>query len=169
MCLGCSFCRPCLSQYVTMAIKENMAAPNITCPDARCPKNDRGARHRVSMSTLGMQWAAPLNRISSQEVELLVEPSTLQLFRKLKLEYDVDRDPWRAWCPTANCDTICHLSRDQGGVPTSASAHSLASRGSQSRLVSQAHKSPQVSIAQCNYRLASHAKSHTMVLRNCRM
>lgn len=134
---GCSFCRPCLSTYLTYAVRENMNVPHIECPDSDCPRSKRPlaadvltasgrkasttAIRRHVLTALGQHKSSSSSNLvgdrnldnvfSAQEVQLLVDEITFELFKKLKVEYEVDRDPCRVWCPKANCDTICVVTK----------------------------------------------------------
>lgn len=59
------------------------------------------------------------NPISHNEIQTLVDDKTFALYNKLILEMEVERDPSRTFCPTANCDNICLIMK-QSQVLTSA-------------------------------------------------
>ncbi|KAI1301276.1 E3 ubiquitin-protein ligase [Halotydeus destructor] len=120
---GCKFCKNCLKSYVTVAIKENLVTPNLNCPDAKCPKASNSIKkhstfslHRVIShpkisSSTSVSYLDVHNIISSEEIEMLTDETMFGLYKKLKIEFEVDQDPDRVWCPEPNCDTVCVLSK----------------------------------------------------------
>ncbi|NXJ17166.1 R144B ligase, partial [Dicrurus megarhynchus] len=92
---SCIFCTACLKQYMELAIQEGCGSP-ITCPDMVC-----------------------LNHGTLQEAEIacLVPVDQFQLYKRLKFEREVHLDPQRTWCPTADCQTVCHISPSESGAP----------------------------------------------------
>ncbi|RMC16198.1 hypothetical protein DUI87_08412 [Hirundo rustica rustica] len=85
----------CLKQYMELAIQEGCGSP-ITCPDMVC-----------------------LNHGTLQEAEIacLVPVDQFELYKRLKFEREVHLDPQRTWCPTADCQTVCHIAPSESGAP----------------------------------------------------
>ncbi|RWS01722.1 putative E3 ubiquitin-protein ligase RNF144A-B-like protein [Dinothrombium tinctorium] len=110
---GCVFCKQCLSQYLTVNIKENNGVKFLNCPDANCPALQRNSKSKNGFKS---------NLISRTEIEMLVEKPVFELYRKFKLDWEVDSDPNRTWCPTPNCDYICVITK-----PTITSLNSSSS------------------------------------------
>ncbi|XP_022442457.1 E3 ubiquitin-protein ligase RNF144B isoform X4 [Delphinapterus leucas] len=91
----CIFCTACLKQYMQLAIREGCGSP-ITCPDMVC-----------------------LNHGTLQEAEIacLVSVDQFQLYQRLKSEREVHLDPYRTWCPVADCQTVCPVASSEPGQP----------------------------------------------------
>ncbi|XP_059879553.1 E3 ubiquitin-protein ligase RNF144B isoform X1 [Delphinus delphis] len=91
----CIFCTACLRQYMQLAIREGCGSP-ITCPDMVC-----------------------LNHGTLQEAEIacLVSVDQFQLYQRLKSEREVHLDPYRTWCPVADCQTVCPVASSEPGQP----------------------------------------------------
>lgn len=133
---GCSFCRSCLSQYLTTCIRENMNVPFLSCPSADCPQiqhksvvksQSTSAMKQVLSRTFTFFTQYPLNGVSNgggrgvegmienqfsrPEIEMLVDEKCFDLFLKLKTEYEVEIDPHRTFCPSVDCENICIISK----------------------------------------------------------
>ncbi|XP_040501030.1 E3 ubiquitin-protein ligase RNF144B isoform X3 [Ursus maritimus] len=91
----CLFCTACLKQYLQLAIREGCGSP-IACPDTVC-----------------------LNHGTLQEAEIacLVPVDQFQLYQRLKFEREVHLDPYRTWCPVADCQTVCPVASSDPGQP----------------------------------------------------
>nr|KAF6444986.1 ring finger protein 144B [Molossus molossus] len=91
----CIFCTACLKQYMQLAIRDGCGSP-ITCPDMVC-----------------------LNHGTLQEAEIacLVPVDQFQLYQRLKFEREVHLDPYRTWCPVADCQTVCPVASGDPGQP----------------------------------------------------
>eukprot|EP00096_Caligus_rogercresseyi_P010392 TRINITY_DN3773_c0_g1_i1.p1 TRINITY_DN3773_c0_g1~~TRINITY_DN3773_c0_g1_i1.p1 ORF type:complete len:587 (-),score=168.11 TRINITY_DN3773_c0_g1_i1:831-2591(-) len=86
---GCSsYCRDCIVQYLTFEILEG--AYEISCPDAECEKE---------------------GVIAPEEIEKIIGRELFDKHMAYRLNAEVAMDPNRAWCPSAGCDTICHICR----------------------------------------------------------
>lgn len=124
---GCSFCRPCLSQYLMTCVRDNMNVPFLSCPSADCPKIQFKSAVK-SQSTSAMKQVLSLtftnlihdsansgsnfdNKFSRQEIEMLVDEKCFDLYLKLKTEYEVEMDPNRTFCPSVDCENICIISK----------------------------------------------------------
>ncbi|CAG2175607.1 unnamed protein product, partial [Oppiella nova] len=64
----------------------------ITCPDGSCPEYENKS-----------------NLISAREIQLLVSTDVYDSYKRYRLNWMVERDPTRTWCPTPNCETVCHI------------------------------------------------------------
>jgi len=95
---GCSFCRDCMQQYIIFEVMEG--AYDISCPDPGCP-------------TQGV--------LNQQQMELLTDKELMDKHRTFRLNTEVSLDAARTWCPSAGCDTICHIcaGTKSQGVPVS--------------------------------------------------
>lgn len=188
----CSFCQPCLTEYLSTNIRENNPnLPFLTCPDANCPMVTRGNHNRTngggssqqlsggsaggtsgagvkallnrtlnsllynmnmndeqtgdsagggsSTATAGAEvTVAPAavtssftpssrsggNTFSPQEIRMLVDEKTFRTYIRLKTMIEVERDPYKAFCPTPNCDNICLISKPQKVTITSSLSNS---------------------------------------------
>ncbi|XP_066124403.1 E3 ubiquitin-protein ligase RNF144B isoform X1 [Saccopteryx bilineata] len=91
----CIFCTACLKQYMQLAIREGCGSP-ITCPDMVC-----------------------LNQGTLQEAEIacLVPVDQFQLYQQLKFKREVHLDPYRTWCPVADCQAVCPVVSGDPGQP----------------------------------------------------
>ncbi|XP_064279344.1 E3 ubiquitin-protein ligase RNF144B isoform X2 [Passer domesticus] len=47
----------------------------------------------------------------------LVPVDQFELYKRLKFEREVHLDPQRTWCPTADCQTVCHITPSESGAP----------------------------------------------------
>merc|ERR1719225_1612633 len=83
---GCAFCRECLRQYITFEVMEG--AYDISCPDPHCP-------------TQGV--------LNQTQMEILTDKHLMEKHRTFRLNTEVSLDANRTWCPSAGCDTICHI------------------------------------------------------------
>lgn len=91
---GCAFCKDCLRQYITFEVMEG--AYDISCPDPNCPS--QGVLNQTQM-------------------EILTDKQLMEKHRTFRLNTEVSLDANRTWCPSAGCDTICHIctgSKSQG-------------------------------------------------------
>jgi len=95
---GCSFCRDCMQQYITFEVMEG--AYDISCPDPDCP-------------TQGV--------LNQHQMEHLTDKDLVDKHRTFRLNTEVSMDAARTWCPSAGCDTICHIcaGTKSQGVPVS--------------------------------------------------
>jgi len=95
---GCAFCRDCMQQYITFEIMEG--AYDISCPDPACP----------------IQGV-----LNQQQMESLTDKELVEKHRTFRLNTEVSLDAARTWCPSAGCDTICHIcaGTKSQGVPVS--------------------------------------------------
>jgi len=95
---GCSFCKECMQQYIAFEVMEG--AYDISCPDPDCP-------------TQGV--------LSQHQMERLTDKELLDKHRTFRLNTEVSMDAARTWCPSAGCDTICHIcaGTKSQGVPVS--------------------------------------------------
>lgn len=95
---GCSFCRDCMQQYITFEVMEG--AYDISCPDPDCP-------------TQGV--------LNQHQMERLTDKELVDKHRTFRLNTEVSMDAARTWCPSAGCDTICHIcaGTKSQGVPVS--------------------------------------------------
>ena len=75
-----------MSQYVRLEISGG--SYTIACPDPDCPRD---------------------GEISLSELERLVGPEQVERHRQHRLDTEVALDVTRAWCPTTDCQTICHV------------------------------------------------------------
>lgn len=130
---GCSFCRPCLSQYLMTCIRENINVPFISCPSADCPQIQNQLKSTAkSQSTSAVKQVLTRtftsliqdsvytarsngfnleNKFTRQEIEMLVDEKCFDLYLKLKTEYEVEMDPNRTFCPSVDCENICIISK----------------------------------------------------------
>jgi E3 ubiquitin-protein ligase RNF144 len=83
---GCLFCKECMYQYITFEVMEG--AYDISCPDQECP-------------TQGVMNPHQMERLTSREL--------LDKHRNFRLNTEVSMDSERTFCPSAGCDTICHI------------------------------------------------------------
>ena len=87
----CVFCRDCLEQYCTIIIRDHsLTSSQITCPSSDCPNLN--------------------SYLTSEQIKQLVDQSTFELYKKIKLDLEVHLDPNRVWCPRPNCETVCAVS-----------------------------------------------------------
>jgi len=95
---GCSFCKECMSQYITFEVMEG--AYDISCPDQDCPAQGVLNQHQME-------------RLTSKEL--------MDKHRTFRLNTEVSMDAARTFCPSAGCDTICHIcvGTKSQGVPVS--------------------------------------------------
>jgi len=95
---SCSFCKDCMQQYITFEVMEG--AYDISCPDPGCP----------------IQGV-----LSQKQMELLTDKELMDKHRTFRLNTEVSLDAARTWCPSAGCDTICHIcvGTKSQGVPVS--------------------------------------------------
>ena len=126
---GCSFCRPCLSQYLMTCIQGNINVPFLACPSADCHqtkfKSGKSSQptsavkqvlsrtftsliHDVNSTSSGCNLE---NKFSRQEIEMLVDEKCFDLYLKLKTEFEVEMDPNRTFCPSVDCENICIISK----------------------------------------------------------
>lgn len=129
---GCSFCRPCLSQYLMTCIRENLNVPFLSCPSADCPQIQnqliptaksqstsavkqvltRTFTSLIQESVYGVSTGCNLkNKFTRQEIEMLVDEKCFDLYLKWKTEYEVEMDPNRTFCPSVDCENICIISK----------------------------------------------------------
>jgi len=94
----CTFCKECMNQYITFEVMEG--AYDISCPDQDCPNQGVLSQHEME-------------RMSSREL--------LDKHRTFRLNTEVSLDAARTFCPSAGCDTICHIcvGTKSQGVPVS--------------------------------------------------
>ena len=76
----------CMQQYIAFEVMEG--AYDISCPDPDCP-------------TQGV--------LSQHQMERLTDKELLDKHRTFRLNTEVSMDAARTWCPSAGCDTICHI------------------------------------------------------------
>lgn len=76
-----------------MSIREGKVAL-ITCPDGSCP-----------------DFETKINLISAREIKILVSPELYETYKRFRLNWMIENDPTRTWCPTPNCETICYVKR----------------------------------------------------------
>lgn len=91
---ACMFCKECMGQYILFEVMEG--AYDISCPDRDCP-------HQGLLSIHQME------RLTSREL--------MDKHRAFRLNTEVCLDSGRTFCPSAGCDTICHIcvgSKNQG-------------------------------------------------------
>ena len=81
----------CLSQYCETSIREGKVAL-ITCPDGSCP-----------------DFETKINLISAREIKILVSPELYDTYKRFRLNWMIENDPTRTWCPTPNCETVCYI------------------------------------------------------------
>jgi len=95
---GCFFCKDCMQQYITFEVMEG--AYDISCPDPECP-------------TQGV--------LNQHQMERLTDKELLDKHRTFRLNTEVSMDAARTWCPSAGCNTICHIcaGTKSQGVPVS--------------------------------------------------
>jgi E3 ubiquitin-protein ligase RNF144 len=95
---GCSFCKDCMQQYIMFEVMEG--AYDISCPDPGC-------------SNQGV--------LNQQQMESLTDRELMDKHRTFRLNTEVSLDAARTWCPSAGCDTICHIcaGTKSQGVPVS--------------------------------------------------
>jgi len=95
---GCSFCGDCMQQYITFEVMEG--AYDISCPDPEC-------------STQSV--------LNQHQMERLTDKELLDKHRTFRLNTEVSMDAARTFCPSAGCDTICHIcvGTKAHGVPVS--------------------------------------------------
>jgi len=95
---GCSFCKDCMQQYIMFEVMEG--AYDISCPDPGCP----------------IQGV-----LNQQQMESLTDKELMDKHRTFRLNTEVSLDAARTWCPSAGCDTICHIcaGTKSQGVPVS--------------------------------------------------
>ncbi|XP_036203687.1 E3 ubiquitin-protein ligase RNF144B isoform X2 [Myotis myotis] len=85
----------CLKQYMQLAIRDGCGSP-ITCPDMVC------LNHGI---------------LQEAEIACLVPVDQFQLYQRLKFEREVHLDPYRTWCPVADCQTVCPVVSGDPGQP----------------------------------------------------
>lgn len=76
-----------------MSIREGKVAL-ITCPDGSCP-----------------YFETKNNLIIAREIKLLVSNEYYETYKRFRLNWMIENDPTRTWCPTPNCETICYIRR----------------------------------------------------------
>lgn len=72
---GCSFCRPCLSLYLTIRIQENLNISSLSCPDACCPAAEAAINSLITGNN------HPINRKKNLKFRLM---RGLSLLRRSK-------------------------------------------------------------------------------------
>ncbi|XP_006751332.2 E3 ubiquitin-protein ligase RNF144B-like, partial [Leptonychotes weddellii] len=50
-------------------------------------------------------------------IACLVPVDQFQLYQRLKFEREVHLDPYRTWCPVADCQTVCPVASSDPGQP----------------------------------------------------
>jgi len=87
-----------MQQYITFEVMEG--AYDISCPDPECP-------------TQGV--------LNQHQMERLTDKELLDKHRTFRLNTEVSMDAARTWCPSAGCNTICHIcaGTKSQGVPVS--------------------------------------------------
>lgn len=88
---GCAFCKTCLRQYCEMSIRDGKVSL-ISCPDGSCPD--------IQTKT---------NFLSPREIKLLVSQELYETYKRFRLNWMIENDPNRTWCPSPNCETICYI------------------------------------------------------------
>jgi len=83
---GCMFCKDCMVRYITFEVMAG--AYDISCPDQECDKQ---------------------GVLKLSEVEEIVGKELGDKYRGFRLNTEVALDSNRAWCPSAGCETICHI------------------------------------------------------------
>ncbi|KAB0407221.1 hypothetical protein E2I00_006424, partial [Balaenoptera physalus] len=53
----------------------------------------------------------------SVNIACLVSVDQFQLYQRLKSEREVHLDPYRTWCPVADCQTVCPIASSEPGQP----------------------------------------------------
>ncbi|XP_033854745.1 E3 ubiquitin-protein ligase RNF144B-like [Acipenser ruthenus] len=84
---NCVFCTSCLKQYMQLAIREGCGTP-IACPDMACLKN---------------------GTFIDSEIAGFVPSDQFQLYQRLKFEREVHLNPYKTWCPVAECQAVCNV------------------------------------------------------------
>lgn len=126
---GCRFCVACLRTYLTLNIRENNLDA-LVCPDAKCPALKKLEKKKFffkdhrnsSYKNRNTNGAA---KFASQEIQILAGEEVYSLFKKYKFIREVDEDPNRTWCPKANCDNICVITKPSVGRLPSSAAFSI--------------------------------------------
>ncbi|RWS29881.1 putative E3 ubiquitin-protein ligase RNF144A-B-like protein [Leptotrombidium deliense] len=142
---GCKFCKCCFSQYLTVNIKENNDVNFLNCPDSDCPiaRNSDSKRRCKN------------NLISVQEIEMYVDSATFDLYEKFKVDWEVENDPHRTWCPTPNCDNICVITKP---TLTSLTSSSSLSSSTTSTANIDKDKGLQFFCPKCDQTFCSHCR-----------
>jgi len=94
----CVFCTECMGQYITFEIMSG--SYDISCPDPQCP----------------LQGV-----LDEHQIENLVEKELLDKHKTFRLNTEVSLDAGRTWCPSTDCQTICHIcdgNKNQGVAVT---------------------------------------------------
>ncbi|OWK57738.1 E3 ubiquitin-protein ligase RNF144B [Lonchura striata] len=69
------------------------------------------------MSRHGMLEPWDPTRSRAGMIACLVPVDQFELYKRLKFEREVHLDPQRTWCPTADCQTVCHIAPSESGAP----------------------------------------------------
>jgi hypothetical protein len=85
----------CLSQYCEMSINEGKISL-LSCPDGSCPL-----------------YQTKNNLLSPREIKLLVSQELYETYKRFRLNWIIENDPNRTWCPSPNCETICYIKTNQ--------------------------------------------------------
>ncbi|XP_037591954.1 E3 ubiquitin-protein ligase RNF144B isoform X3 [Cebus imitator] len=97
--------------YLTMTAENSTAgdlapAPLITCKLCLCEQS------LDKMTTL-----QECHCIFCTAIACLVPVDQFQLYQRLKFEREVHLDPYRTWCPVADCQTVCPVASSDPGQP----------------------------------------------------
>ena len=93
----------CMQQYIAFEVMEG--AYDISCPDPDCPTQGVLSQHQ--MERLTDKELLDKHRTFRLMHGVLVEKNDQRLVCRLNTE--VSMDAARTWCPSAGCDTICHI------------------------------------------------------------
>ena len=93
----------CMQQYIAFEVMEG--AYDISCPDPDCPTQGVLSQHQ--MERLTDKELLDKHRTFRLTQGVLVEKNDQTLVCRLNTE--VSMDAARTWCPSAGCDTICHI------------------------------------------------------------
>ena len=93
----------CMQQYIAFEVMEG--AYDISCPDPDCPTQGVLSQHQ--MERLTDKELLDKHRTFRLMQGVLVEKNDQRLVCRLNTE--VSMDAARTWCPSAGCDTICHI------------------------------------------------------------
>ncbi|XP_007950549.1 E3 ubiquitin-protein ligase RNF144B [Orycteropus afer afer] len=81
-------------------------APLVTCKLCLC-------EHSLDKMTTLQECQC----IFCTAIACLVPVDQFQLYQRLKFEREVHLDPYRTWCPIADCQTVCHVASSEPGQP----------------------------------------------------
>jgi E3 ubiquitin-protein ligase RNF144 len=78
-----------------MSIREGKGSL-LSCPDGSCP-----------------DFETKVNLLSPREIKLLVSHESYETYKRFRLNWMIENDPNRTWCPTPNCETICYIKQSK--------------------------------------------------------